>query len=193
MVEIYCYYHMRTDSAIRRTPRRPTISITRCGPAPRRCGRTTRIVHPRGWRAFMEYGNGIVGDMCVHMLDMTRWMMDLGWPKTHQLHRRHLRRQREQGEHLRHADGHVRLRRPAESSGSIAPGAIAPDPKYPWGATFTATKARSKPASWATISLPLRQGRSHPSRRHLRTGTISRRQNREGSGEALRPRHPRAT
>ena len=29
----------------------------------------------------MEYGNGIVGDMCIHMLDMVRWMMDLGWPK----------------------------------------------------------------------------------------------------------------
>jgi predicted dehydrogenase len=29
----------------------------------------------------MEYGNGIVGDMCVHMLDMVRWMLDLGWPK----------------------------------------------------------------------------------------------------------------
>ena len=33
------------------------------------------------WRAFMEYGNGIVGDMCIHMLDMVRWMLDLGWPK----------------------------------------------------------------------------------------------------------------
>src|SRR5262249_4577081 len=32
--------------------------------------------------AFMEYGNGIVGDMCVHMLDMVRWMLDLGWPKS---------------------------------------------------------------------------------------------------------------
>ena len=40
----------------------------------------TEIQHPRGWRAFMEYSNGIVGDMCVHMLDMTRWMLDLGWP-----------------------------------------------------------------------------------------------------------------
>ena len=38
------------------------------------------LVHPRGWRAFTEYGNGIVGDMCVHMLDMVRWMLDLGWP-----------------------------------------------------------------------------------------------------------------
>ena len=33
------------------------------------------------WRAFMEYGNGIVGDMCIHMFDMVRWMMGLGWPK----------------------------------------------------------------------------------------------------------------
>ena len=29
----------------------------------------------------MEYSNGIVGDMCVHMYDMVRWMLDLGWPK----------------------------------------------------------------------------------------------------------------
>ena len=26
----------------------------------------------------MEYGNGIVGDMCVHMLDMVRWMLGSG-------------------------------------------------------------------------------------------------------------------
>ena len=29
----------------------------------------------------MEYGNGIVGDMCVHMLDTARWMLGLGWPQ----------------------------------------------------------------------------------------------------------------
>src|SRR5690349_4068474 len=29
----------------------------------------------------MEYGNGIVGDMCIHMLDMVRWMLELGWPR----------------------------------------------------------------------------------------------------------------
>src|SRR6185295_2036171 len=48
------------------------------GPAPMRP--YNQLVHPRSWRAFMEYGNGIVGDMCVHMLDMVRWMLDLGWP-----------------------------------------------------------------------------------------------------------------
>jgi predicted dehydrogenase len=49
------------------------------GPAPMRP--YNGLVHPRGWRAFMEYGNGIVGDMAIHMLDMVRWMMGLGWPR----------------------------------------------------------------------------------------------------------------
>jgi predicted dehydrogenase len=30
----------------------------------------------------MEYGNGITGDMCVHMFDTVRWMLNLGWPKS---------------------------------------------------------------------------------------------------------------
>ena len=37
--------------------------------------------HPRGWRSYMEYGNGTIGDMGIHMFDMVRWFMDLGWPK----------------------------------------------------------------------------------------------------------------
>ena len=48
------------------------------GPAPMRP--YNKLVHPRTWRAFMEYGNGIVGDMCIHMYDMVRWMMDLEGP-----------------------------------------------------------------------------------------------------------------
>ena len=72
------------------------------GPAPMRP--YNALVHPRGWRAFMEYGNGIVGDMCIHMLDMVRWMLDLGWPKQHRFDGRHPGGQGQQGEHLRHAD-----------------------------------------------------------------------------------------
>ena len=81
------------------------------GPAPMRPYNS--LVHPRSWRAFMEYGNGIVGDMCIHMLDMVRWMLDLGMAARDQFDRRHPGRQEQQGEHHRHADGHVRLRRPA--------------------------------------------------------------------------------
>ena len=80
LVEIYCYYHMRAiDESARHRRRRPNLDYEMwTGPAPMRP--YNQLVHPRSWRAFMEYGNGIVGDMCVHMLDMVRWMLDLGMP-----------------------------------------------------------------------------------------------------------------
>jgi predicted dehydrogenase len=82
--EICCYYHMRNRDTIATAPDiAPPEHLDFemwTGPAPMRP--FNKIVHPRGWRAFMEYGNGIVGDMCVHMLDMVRWMLDLGWPTT---------------------------------------------------------------------------------------------------------------
>jgi predicted dehydrogenase len=81
MVETCCYYHMRASGHPADTAPPDYLDWEMwTGPAPMRP--YNPIAHPRGWRAFMEYGNGIVGDMCVHMLDMTRWMMGLGWPKT---------------------------------------------------------------------------------------------------------------
>jgi len=79
-VEICCYYHMRArGNPPDTTPPEQLDWEMWTGPAPMRP--YNRIAHPRGWRAFMEYSNGIVGDMCVHMLDMVRWLLDLGWPK----------------------------------------------------------------------------------------------------------------
>jgi predicted dehydrogenase len=78
-VEICCYWHMRAKG--NPPDEQPPASLDYemwTGPAPMRP--FNKWVHPRGWRAFMEYGNGIVGDMCIHMLDMVRWMMDLGAP-----------------------------------------------------------------------------------------------------------------
>jgi predicted dehydrogenase len=81
MVEIYCYYHMRaTENPPDTAPPEYLDYEMWTGPAPMRP--YNKLCHPRSWRAFMEYGNGIIGDMCVHMLDMTRWMLDLGWPQT---------------------------------------------------------------------------------------------------------------
>jgi len=78
-VEIYCYYHMRATENPPDTAPPPNLNYEMwTGPAPMRP--YNKLVHPRTWRAFYEYGNGIVGDMCVHMLDMTRWYLDLGWP-----------------------------------------------------------------------------------------------------------------
>jgi predicted dehydrogenase len=82
VVEIYCYYHMRAREDINAAPDTTAPADLDyemwTGPAPMRP--YNKLVHPRKWRAFMEYGNGIVGDMCIHMLDTVRWMLDLGWP-----------------------------------------------------------------------------------------------------------------
>jgi predicted dehydrogenase len=79
MVEMCSYYHMRFRG--NPEPQAPPESLDYdfwTGPAPMLPFTPNR--HPRGWRAYMEYGNGIMGDMGVHMFDMTRWMLDLGWP-----------------------------------------------------------------------------------------------------------------
>lgn len=78
-VDICCYYHMRARAnPPQSNPPAHFDYEAWTGPAPMRPYNS--LVHPRSWRAFMEYGNGIVGDMCVHMLDMVRWQLGLGWP-----------------------------------------------------------------------------------------------------------------
>jgi predicted dehydrogenase len=111
------------------------------GPAPMRPYNS--LVHPRSWRAFMEYGNGIVGDMCVHMLDMVRWMMDLGMPT----------RISSSGGIL--VDKASRANITDTQTASFDFGDVKviwthrtygdpPDPKYPWGATFYGDKGTLK-------------------------------------------------
>jgi predicted dehydrogenase len=79
-VDLCCYIHMRANG---NPPVQPVPDFFDyemwTGPAPLRP--YDGLPHLRWWRTFMEYGNGIVGDMCVHMLDTARWMLNLGWPK----------------------------------------------------------------------------------------------------------------
>jgi predicted dehydrogenase len=79
-VEVCCYFHMRANG---NPPRRPVPEWFDyemwTGPAPLRP--YDGLPHIRWWRTFTEYGNGIVGDMCIHMFDTVRWMLGLGWPK----------------------------------------------------------------------------------------------------------------
>jgi len=78
-IEICCYYHMRATGNPPDSQAPANLDYDAwTGPAPMRPYNS--LVHPRSWRAFNEYGNGIVGDMCVHMLDMVRWMLGIGWP-----------------------------------------------------------------------------------------------------------------
>src|SRR4029078_4002073 len=75
-VEICCYYHMRNNGnpPVQQVPDFFDYNMW-SGPAPLRT--YGGLPHVRWWRAFMEYGNGIVGDMCVHMLDAVRWLLNL--------------------------------------------------------------------------------------------------------------------
>jgi predicted dehydrogenase len=142
LVEICCYYHMRA----RKNP--PTIAVPAgldyemwTGPAPLRPFNELR--HPRSWRAFMEYGNGIVGDMCVHMLDMVRWMLDLGWPTSIS----------STGGILVEKDSGANIT-DTQTATFDFPGlpviwqhrtyGEAPDPKYPWAAIFYGDKGTLK-------------------------------------------------
>jgi len=79
-VEMCCYIHMRANG---NPPVQPVPDFLDydmwSGPAPLRP--YDGLPHVRWWRTFKEYGNGITGDMCIHMFDTVRWMLQLGWPK----------------------------------------------------------------------------------------------------------------
>ena len=79
-VEMCCYFHMRNNG---NPPVEPVPNFLDydmwTGPAPLRP--YDGLPHIRWWRTFEEYGNGIMGDMCIHMFDTVRWMLKLGWPK----------------------------------------------------------------------------------------------------------------
>src|SRR5882724_7315308 len=78
-VEMCCYFHMRNNG---NPPVQPVPDFFDyemwTGPAPLRP--YDGLPHVRWWRTFLEYGNGIMGDMCIHMFDTVRWMLNLGWP-----------------------------------------------------------------------------------------------------------------
>jgi predicted dehydrogenase len=142
LVEIYCYYRMRARANPPDAPPPDHLDYDMwTGPAPMRPYNS--LVHPRSWRAFMEYSNGIVGDMCVHMLDMVRWMMDLGMPT----------RISSSGGIL--VDKASRANISDTQTASFDFGDVKviwthrtygdpPDPKYPWGATFYGDKGTLK-------------------------------------------------
>jgi len=137
-VDVYCYYHMRArENPPDTTPPDYLDYEMWTGPAPMRP--YNPLVHPRSWRAFMEYGNGIVGDMCVHMLDMVRWMLGLGWPRSVS----------SSGGILVDKDSKANITDTQTATFDFGELKIvwnhrtwgrAPDPDYPWGATFYGDK-----------------------------------------------------
>jgi predicted dehydrogenase len=153
LVEVYCYYPMRTSENPPDTKPPENLDYEMwTGPAPMRP--YNKLVHPRSWRAFMEYGNGIVGDMCIHMFDMVRWMLDLGWPKR-----------------ISSAGG-IFVDKKSKANITDTQSATfeypdfdvvwqhrtygaSPDPHYPWGATFYGDKGTLKASVMSYDFIPM--------------------------------------
>lgn len=152
-VEVYCYYHMRATQNPPDTAPPANLDYEMwTGPAPMRP--YNELAHPRRWRAFMEYGNGIVGDMCIHMYDMTRWMLDLSWPK----------RISSAGGIL--VDKQSKANITDTQTATFDHGDLQvvwqhrswghpPDPDYPWGATFYGDKGTLKVGVFAYDFIPM--------------------------------------
>jgi predicted dehydrogenase len=154
--EVYCYYHMRARENPPDTAPPEYLDYEMwTGPAPMRP--YNRLVHPRSWRAFMEYGNGIMGDMCIHMLDMVRWILDLGSPK----------RVASSGGIL--VDKNSKANIPDTQAATFDFGDLTMvwehrtwghpnDPQYPWGATLYGDKGTLKLSVNSYDFIPFGQG-----------------------------------
>jgi predicted dehydrogenase len=163
LVEINCYYHMRTRENPPDSAPPPNLDYEMwTGPAPLRP--YNPLVHPRRWRSFMEYGNGIVGDMCIHMLDMVRWMLNLGWP------------QRISSTGGIFVDRNSKANITDTQTVTFDFGDLtvvwqhrnwgdAPDPKYPWGATFYGDRGTLKASVNSYDFLP--HGKGQPIHRDV--------------------------
>ena len=75
-VEIYCYYHMRaSENPPDSNPPDYLDYEMWTGPAPMRP--YNKLVHRAAGGAFTEYGNGIMGDMCIHSKPNSRILRKL--------------------------------------------------------------------------------------------------------------------
>jgi len=152
-VETYSFYGQRPRNDPDTAPPPNLDYEFWTGPAPMRP--YSAMTHPRSWRGFMEYGNGTIGDMGVHMIDMARWMLGLGWPK----------RVASTGGILVNKGGKANipdtqiatfdfddLKMTWEHKHWGAP----PDPKYQWGATFYGDQGTLKAGVYSYDFVPLK-------------------------------------
>jgi predicted dehydrogenase len=81
LVETYSYLPARIAEVVSDSAPPPNLNYELwTGPAPMTPFKA--IKENKGWRAFKDYGNGLTGDLGVHMFDITRWMLGLGWPSS---------------------------------------------------------------------------------------------------------------
>jgi predicted dehydrogenase len=155
LVETYCYGRRGISNPPDEPPPATLDYEMWTGPAPMRP--FNKNIHPGSWRNYMEYGNGTIGDMGIHMIDMVRWMMDLGWPK----------RISSTGGNYFHKEGKPNI--PDMQTAAFDYGDLQvtwqhrhfganPDPKYWWGANFYGEKGTLKASVFTFDFTPLDGG-----------------------------------
>ena len=180
------------DRAIRPTPRRPITSITRCGPARRRCGRTTssciRAAGARSW-------NTATASSATCASTCSTWCAGCwtsAWPT----------RVSSSGGILVDKDSKANITDTQTATFDFG------DLQVVWTHRILGRSARSEVSVGRDVLRrqghaqgqrdglrlhPVGQGRhADPRRRDLRAGAVSRGQDREGSREARRAGDPRA-
>jgi predicted dehydrogenase len=155
--EICCYYRWGRQRVPNIAPPDYLDYEMWTGPAPMRPFNSQ--VHPRSWRNFMEYGNGIMGDMGIHMFDAVRWMLDLGAPQ----------RVSSAGGIFMYPD--CTPNTPDTQIATFDFGDLQvvwthrlwgenPDPKYPWAFTLYGDKGTLKASVMSYDFIPLGQGKA---------------------------------
>jgi predicted dehydrogenase len=158
LVEVYSYYGMGSgpDPEDSEPPDYLDWEMW-TGPAPMLP--YNRMKHPRGWRSFMEYGNGAVGDLCIHMLDAARWMLELGSPRTISssggiiMSKGHKANISDTQTIIFDFDGLQAVWQHRRWGQSV-------DPRYPWGVTFYGDKGTLKASINGYDFTPLGGGES---------------------------------
>lgn len=108
-VDSHSYFSYRKSNRTDATPPDRLDWDRYVGPAPELSYHPK--IHPRAWRSFTNFGNGQMGDLCVHFLDFTRMLLGLGRPETISATGGRLQQSDENIADI--ADGVVRLRRDA--------------------------------------------------------------------------------
>jgi predicted dehydrogenase len=156
LVDTYCYGRRGISNPPDAAPPATLDYEMWTGPAPMRP--FNKSTHPRGWRDFMEYGNGTIGDMGIHMIDMVRWMMNLGWPK----------RISSTGGNYFHKEGKPNISDMQTATFDYGDLQLSwqhrhwgeqPDPKYWWGANFYGEKATLKASVFGFDFIPMGGGK----------------------------------
>ena len=193
LVEIYCYYHMRNNVESARHRPRPITSTTRCGPARRRCGPTTRssirAAGGRSWSTATASWATCASTCSTWSAGCSTW----AGPRRISSSGGILVNKESQGQHLRHADRHVRFRRPASRLAASHLGRRA-RPEISLGRDVLRRQGHAEGERHELRLHPRSAGASRSTRDvDVRAGRISRGQDREGPGAATSPRRSAAT